>query len=821
MTRISTRAANTTLLHQNLQTQKRLFDAQVSITSEKKSNAYKGISSDSRRLVNIENSTSLMKRFNLNNDLMDVKLNALNTSVEAVSKTFKEFKVFLDDFALTSKKKRIDVKDVQDRALQALKSIEGYLNISVDGQYLLSGKKVLTEPVNFGLTTLESFQEKFDGNMVSIATTRDAMLEDFSYSQDILNKNVFNTDASNFLQFNESSSTITTSSPLLSNLTVGSNITIANSVNNNGTYQISAVSSDGRTATVKTHMLTDSDITETATLTTPTPASIGVKQIDNVTLSGVYEVGDTVSVNIDSVAALTYSVVAADLTVDGAGGGGVATNGQSLGHIAVKVAAVVNAHEATTAKLTSATAAGAVIALTGASTNVAITTVTTATEATPTITYADPNDADKTLSLTSADFTQLSFNNSTSIVSASVVDGLQAIPVGTAFTVSGSANNDGSYTVKSNDGTNLVVNSLKLADEGLTGNTFFDLYTDTDTEFTAASKTIEIRQSGTTTPVPNSFNGLRVGQSITVSASVSNNANYTVATISADGSSITVAETIVNETDANGTTIGSTSNSNFSLKSDTQLVFNAANKTIQLNDNTSTAIANAFSSLSVGMKITAASMPTSGNNTTYTISSISADGSQITVAETIAGSETDTNGARLSVYGAKGSISATSYYKGDDQVTTHRVSTTQDFTRDIDGMDPAFEKGIRGLQIIAQGVYGTAGGLDQNHERVDDALYLIKSTLQRAVSGNSPYGVELTGNMEEVESDIGYNRVLMQTTNQINLQMIAFFDSTVADIENTDLQSIVTKLLDDQVALEASYAAYARISKLSLVTYMK
>jgi flagellin-like hook-associated protein FlgL len=213
-------------------------------------------------------------------------------------------------------------------------------------------------------------------------------------------------------------------------------------------------------------------------------------------------------------------------------------------------------------------------------------------------------------------------------------------------------------------------------------------------------------------------------------------------------------------------------------------------------------------------------MPTSGNNATYTIASVSSDGSTITVNESITATETDTDGARLSVYSAAGSISANSYYQGDSQTTTHRVSTTQNFTRNLDGMDPAFEKGIRGLQIIAQGVYGTAGGLDQNHKRVDDALYLIKSTLQRAVSGDTPFGVELSGNIEEVESEIGYNRVMMKTTNEINLKMSAFFDRTIADIENIDLQTIVTKLLDDQVALEASYAAYARISKLSLTNFM-
>jgi len=701
MTRISTRAANTILLKQNMQTQKRLFDAQIAITSEKKTNVYKGIANDSRRLVNLENSTSLMQRFNQNNVLMDVKLQTMNTSVEAIGEVFSNFKVFLADFEATSKKAKVDVQDIQNQALQALKSIEGYLNVSVDGQYLLSGKKVHSEPIDFGLTTLESFQTKYDGDIVSVATTRDAMLEDFSYNQDILNKNVFGVDATNFLQFNADSSTITASSPLLVNLTVGSTVTIANSASNNGNYQITAVSADGKTATVKTRMLTD----ETATA--------------------------------------------------------------------------------------------------------------------PTITYLDPDDVNSTISLTTTDFTELVFTKSNNTVASGIGNGLLGIPVGAAFTVTGSGSNNGNYTVVSNDGTNLVIDTLKLTNEGLTGNTFFDLYTNTDTEFTAATKTIEIRQSGTTTPVPNSFNGIRVGQSITVSTTASNNTAFTVATISTDGSSITVAETVTDETDTTKATFISTNNSNFLLKSGSQLVFDSTAKTIQLQGSSGASIDNAFSSLSVGMKITASSMPTSGNNATYTISAISSDGSTITVEESITATETDTNGARLSVYGAAGSISANSYYKGDNQSTTHRVSTTQKFSRDIDGIDPAFEKGIRGLQIIAQGVYGTAGGLDQNHTRVDDALYLIKSTLQRSVSGNSPYGDELTGNIEQVEADIGYNRVMMQTSNQVNLKMIAFFDSTVAGIENADLQSIVTRLLDDQVALDASYAAYARISKLSLTTYMK
>jgi flagellar hook-associated protein 3 FlgL len=305
-----------------------------------------------------------------------------------------------------------------------------------------------------------------------------------------------------------------------------------------------------------------------------------------------------------------------------------------------------------------------------------------------------------------------------------------------------------------------------------------------------------------------------------LSGSVTNSAPYTVASISSDGSSITVAETIANETDTNGVNIVSTSNSNFSYKSDSQLVFNSTNETIQLTDNASNAIVNAFGGLSVGMKITTSSMPTSSNNATFTISSISSDGSTITVDEDILASETDTDGARIISFGAAGTISANSYYDGDEQTTTHRVSKTQSFTSDIDGIDPAFEKGIRALQMIAQGVYGTAGGLDQNTKRVDDALALIKSSLQRATSDTLPFGAELSGNIEQLEIDIGYQRFQMQTANEININLTAFFDSAVADIENADLQSTVVKLLDDQVALEASYQAYSRISQLSLTKFL-
>lgn len=1080
MTRISTRAANTVLLNQSLRVQQRLFDAQVAVSSEKKTQVYQGIANDSRRLVNIENSRDLLGRFNENNSQMDVKLEVMNTSVEAIQETLNDFRIGLGNFETTSKKDAVDVKDIQDHAFRALKAIEGYLNIDIDGQYLFSGNKVLTEPIDFGLTTIDAFQEKFNGDSVSVATTRDAALENFSFGQDVLNSDVININASNFLQFRQDSADELTTliSTGSANAATGSVATISSATINAASGTNALVhSADGAAGTsagsVLTTIFTNVNASETftvivegETLSTFTSAStandlinainatdvggrgdisatfdtdqfaleivgeggvsitftsadtiladMGMQDIQGFLTSGTASnfatAGDSTDLltaaftNLAATDTLTFDVLggtgsndAVAFTVEGKtiddlmshisntdadvtatfnttsnqidivsanggeiitfsdGGGGLSelaftdgtttvsdgssttftyqttqadsdtlvaafgasatdvftielgtgdtatftvgnqtiadlvstitgldtsitasynttnnkiditsgtvdttitftdTTGTAVNSLALNDGDILvsgatatftqdglakySTIKATSALFANATA-GSTIQITDTASNNGTYSVhsvssdgktltlktkmlTDESGATPTITYTDPNDPNETLTLSSTDFSSLSFTRSTDTIASITNNGLQALQVGTSFTVSGTTNNDGTYTVSSNDGTSLVIEAQKLTDEGLTtGDMFMDLYTNPDVNFDAATKTIEIRQSGSSQGIPNSFNGLTIGQSITVTNSATNPGPFTVASIASDGSSITVNETLTDETDTDGLTIASTDNSNYSYTSDTRLVFDATNETIQLTDNAAGAVPNAFSSLSAGQKIVVTNMPTAANNRSYTISSISSDGSTITVEEDITASETDSDGARLQVFAASGTIAATSYYSGDAQTNTHRVSTTQSITQDIDAIDPAFEKGIRALQIIAQGAYGSAGGLDKNLDRVDDALYLVNSALQRAVTGDPPYGDELAGNIEQVEIDIGYQRVLIQTTTEINLNLMSFYDESAADIENADIQETITRLLDDQNALEASYQAYARITQLSLTNYL-
>ena len=148
------------------------------------------------------------------------------------------------------------------------------------------------------------------------------------------------------------------------------------------------------------------------------------------------------------------------------------------------------------------------------------------------------------------------------------------------------------------------------------------------------------------------------------------------------------------------------------------------------------------------------------------------------------------------------------------------MSEDRSFDIDINAIDPAFEKAIRAMALIAQGVFGTNGGLDNNQQRIDEALYLIDSALDPITTGTAPFGTELTSNIEDLDQEMGYERVLIDQTNTRFKELIGFFEGRIAEVENVDLLDAVTRLTDDQQALEASYQALARIKQLSLSNFL-
>ena len=67
---------------------------------------------------------------------------------------------------------------------------------------------------------------------------------------------------------------------------------------------------------------------------------------------------------------------------------------------------------------------------------------------------------------------------------------------------------------------------------------------------------------------------------------------------------------------------------------------------------------------------------------------------------------------------------------------------------------------------------------------------------------------------------MGFDRVLIDATNTLHADLISFLDGSVSKVENIDLTEVITLLLNQQLALDASFQAFARIRQLSLSNFL-
>ena len=169
---------------------------------------------------------------------------------------------------------------------------------------------------------------------------------------------------------------------------------------------------------------------------------------------------------------------------------------------------------------------------------------------------------------------------------------------------------------------------------------------------------------------------------------------------------------------------------------------------------------------------------------------------------------------------ATSSLTIEPYYRGDTVASTHRADRRHDLTVDLTAVDPPFEKIVRALGHLAQGEVGTEGGLDRHPERVQEALYLINSALERSVSGAPPFGPEARGNLVETETDIGLQRVVLADTNERLASRIAFLEGEIGEIETADKTETSLRLFEGMNTLEASLTTIARIRQLSMTKFI-
>lgn len=175
-------------------------------------------------------------------------------------------------------------------------------------------------------------------------------------------------------------------------------------------------------------------------------------------------------------------------------------------------------------------------------------------------------------------------------------------------------------------------------------------------------------------------------------------------------------------------------------------------------------------------------------------------------------------------------LTVASYYNGDRESLTQRTDTFASFDFDINAADPAFEKAIRAMGMIAQGAWGAAaapaaGNIAQHSDRVAESLWLLDAASSLNTTGTPPFGTADTttankNNIEQMELDLGFWEVTIADSVTRHEQLISFFDDQVAEIENVDTLEVITELLDDSRALEASYQALSRIRQLSLSSFL-
>ena len=231
------------------------------------------------------------------------------------------------------------------------------------------------------------------------------------------------------------------------------------------------------------------------------------------------------------------------------------------------------------------------------------------------------------------------------------------------------------------------------------------------------------------------------------------------------------------------------------------LTFTDATETI------TAATVGSFANIPVGSTITVTGTTGATYDSTFTVSSN--DGTNMVVSPVL-------GGGNLAGEAAVTITVNTSYYNGDERTLTHRTDDDRNFTYDLSAIQPAFEKAIRAMGIIAQ------GGLATNAGRVDQAKYLVDASLFSTVSGTPPAGLgtELAGSIEGLSQTLGFQQILLNQTKENHATNINFLGRRISDIENVDPLESIAQLTSDTRALEASYRALARIRELGLQDFI-
>jgi len=789
--RVSNFANYSILLQQMQRTQQNFYDSSIQIATEKKTQVYSGIADQSQRVITMENTSARIEGYIQSNEILDTRFDVMDTALESVTGAIQEFNAQLLQFPTGEEPSSDQVQQLQSWAFQTLKDIEAYLNSDTDGQYVFSGSSVDTKPVDLGLTSLETFQTRYDGQYVTFPQTRDAHLENFEISSDpdvVIAAPI--TSQNQWVDFTSADGRITIPSgnPLFQNINPGATIEITNTPGgvNDGIFTVKSVGN---------------------TINLSSETTLGEIPVEADNDAATLTVNGTTALTTADYGDISFTTTPPEI---------VATTGTPFAGLTIGDTIEITSHPNAALNglyYVEANATG---------TNVQIR---------PAVELSSPSGP----TLNATNFGELTFDNSTTpqSIATSIAGSLSGYPVGSQITVANSDGNDDTYIISQNDGTTIGLSPsgvggtyIEIEQQKLTTETTHTLPSNgSDTGEINASLTINDEPALTSADyglltidgvnnqlvaeIDGAFRNLKAGDIIEITdhSDPALNGKYLVEEdTEAPATTVKVRSAVTIE--RAGT--GDLTPANFG-----NLSFDPANAAHTPPVPTVTASQpGAFTDITAGDFITIKN--SLGNDDTYEV--LANDGTELTLAT----KELTDNQPAVPPLNAPSTatIKAVNYYSGDNLSKDYNISDTRAINVDINAIDPGFEKAIRALSVLAQGEYGTPGGLDQNLERVNDALYLLKDAINNPTDGPPPYGTEVTGSIEFMQFELGFAQKRIVDVNQDHRNDQVYYQTNIGEIENVDRAEAIVAMQDQAQALEATYQVFARVQQMSLSDYI-
>lgn len=144
------------------------------------------------------------------------------------------------------------------------------------------------------------------------------------------------------------------------------------------------------------------------------------------------------------------------------------------------------------------------------------------------------------------------------------------------------------------------------------------------------------------------------------------------------------------------------------------------------------------------------------------------------------------------------STANTTYYQGNTQILTVRADDSLTVGYGVTADSAAFEEAVRSLHLVA-----TNPGLAQ--DRFAEALRLAES----AIDG-----------LSDVRAQIGTDQATLNKANDAHRETALYTEELIGEIKFADLTEVFTRLQEDQVALQASFATIAQMRSISLLNFL-